>query len=92
MRNDQILCQHKYGNKWKKDDYGIIGNWTGERKNHPWIPLVARTKPRYQLEFSWREPRKQRFLNLPPRKDKKHKLILPKFMIEEIPDDDEWKN
>ena len=38
-------------------------------------------------EFSWREPRKQRFLNLPPRKDRKCKLILP-----EIPDDDEWKN
>ena len=43
-------------------------------------------------EFSWREPRKRRFLNLPPRKDKKHKFILPKPMIEEIPDDDEWKN
>ena len=28
----------------------ITGNWIGERKNHPWIPLVARTKPRYQLE------------------------------------------
>ena len=27
------------------------------------------------VEFSWREPRKQGFLNLPPRKDKKHKLI-----------------
>ena len=25
-------------------------------------------------------------------KDKKYKLILPKLMIEEIPDDDEWKN
>ena len=50
MRNDQILCQPQSGNNWKKDDYGIIGNWTGERKNHPWIPLVARTKPRYQLE------------------------------------------
>ena len=36
--------------KWKEDDYGVIGNWTGERKNHPWIPLVARTEPRYQLE------------------------------------------
>ena len=22
----------------------------GKRKNHPWIPLVTRTKPRYQLE------------------------------------------
>ena len=34
----------------RKDNYRIIGNWTGERKNHPRIPLVARTKPRYQLE------------------------------------------
>ena len=50
MRNDQILCQPQSGNKQKKDDYRVIGNWTGERKNHPWIPLVARTKPRYQLE------------------------------------------
>ena len=49
-RNNQILCQPQSGNKQKKDDYGIIGNWTGERKNHPWITLVARTKPRYQLE------------------------------------------
>ena len=43
-------------------------------------------------KFSWREPRKWRFLNLPPRKDKKHKIILQKPMIEEIPDDDERKN
>ena len=50
MRNNQILCQPQFGNKWKEDDYGIIGYWTGERKNHPWIPLVARTKPRYKLE------------------------------------------
>ena len=35
MRNDQILCQPQFGNKWKEDDYGVIGNWTGERKNHP---------------------------------------------------------
>ena len=33
-----------------------------------------------------------KILNLPPQKDKKCKLILPKPMIEEIPDDDEWKN
>ena len=26
MRNDQILCQPQSGIKWKKDDYGIIGN------------------------------------------------------------------
>ena len=31
MRNDQILCQPQFGNKWKEDDYGIIGNQTGER-------------------------------------------------------------
>ena len=43
-------------------------------------------------EFSWREPRKWRFLNLPPWKDKKRKLILSKPIIEEIPDDNEWKN
>ena len=43
-------------------------------------------------KVSWREPRKQRFLNLPPQKDKIRKLILPKHMIEEIPDDNEWKN
>ena len=48
MRNDQILCQPQFGNKWKEDDYRVIGNLTGERKNHPWIPLVARTKPRRQ--------------------------------------------
>ena len=49
MRNDQILCQPQFGNKWKEDDYGIIGNWTGERKNHPWIPLVARKKTQISI-------------------------------------------
>ena len=43
-------------------------------------------------KFSWREPRKQRFLNLPPQKNKKCELILPKPTIEEISDDYEWKN
>ena len=50
MRNNQILCQPQFGNKWKEDNYGVVGNQIRERKNHPWIPLVARTKPRYQLE------------------------------------------
>ena len=65
MRYNQILCQPQFGNKWKEDDYGIIGNWTGERKNLPWIPLVSRIIPRDQLEdrriLLEREPRKQRF-------------------------------
>ena len=34
MRNDQILCQPQSGNKQKEDDYGIIGSWTGERKQY----------------------------------------------------------
>ena len=40
MRNDQILCEPQFGNKWKEDDYGVIGNWSRERKNYPQIPLV----------------------------------------------------
>ena len=49
MRNNQILCQPQFGNKWKADDYRIIGNWTGERKKHPWIPLVARKKTQISI-------------------------------------------
>ena len=77
-----------------KDDYGIIDNWTGKERIILGFPWLQEQNPDINWktgEFSWREPRKRRFLNLPPQKDKKHKLILPKPTIEEIPDDDEWK-
>ena len=39
-RNNQILCQPQSQNKWKKDDYRIICNWTGEERiilGFPWL-------------------------------------------------------
>ena len=67
----------------------------GKERIIPGFPWLQEQNPDINWktgEFSWREPRKQRFLNLPPQKDKKYKLILPKPTIEEIPDDNEWKN
>ena len=58
MRNDQILCQPQFRSKWKEDDYGVIGNWTGERKNHPWIQEQNQDINWKTEKFSWREPRK----------------------------------
>ena len=58
MRNDKLLCQPQFGNKWKEDDYRVIGNWTGERKNHPWMQEQNPDINWKTGEFSWREPRK----------------------------------
>ena len=44
-------------------------------------------------EFSWRDPPKRRFLNITRRKDtRKQEEPLPKPSIEEILDEEDWKN
>ena len=39
-----MLCQPQSVNKWKKDDYGIIGNWTGGKKESSMDSLNCKNK------------------------------------------------
>ena len=40
MRNNQILCQHRLGNKQKGDKHPITCNQVMKRVNHSGIPLA----------------------------------------------------
>ena len=54
--------------------------FSGKREDILGFPWLQEQNPDINQKtgkFSWREPRKQRFLNLSPQNDKKCKLILP---------------
>ena len=65
-RNNQILCQPQYGRKMTTE---LLVTGLGKERIILGFPSLQEQNPEINWktgEFSWREPRKQRFLNLPP--------------------------